>query len=379
MGNYQRRYEKMLHTNRTYNSVDPDGLPPEFRSSTVFLEEGVAFIRRRLWIILLTWFVTIGAALLYLIAAVPTFTAKAQLFLDSRAAAVDASSVSTIVESQIAIIKSESIARAVIEKLGLAKRPEFATQDSVLRAITKSISQRLGWSKPDRDSSAMRYAMESLAQNLSAKRVGPTYIVEMTYEAADPDRAAQILNAVAEKYIMRQMDAKFNSSVRDETWAKDRLNELSAQASAAQKALEDYYKNKAASADTDDDLVAAAESAKNAYDNFRHMLRKMEATQQRSAPAFEASLVTVASPPLRATSPKPRMVLGIGAVAGVLLGIALGMLRDLLDRGFRVSGQEPRLSAQGDGIERSVPDAIRPDHLPETSATARPVRLTGSR
>ena len=101
-------------------------MPPEFRSPVEFLAEVVAFIRRRLSIILLTCLVTLGVALLYLIAAVPTFTAKAELVVDSKAAPGDAASVSTIVESQIAIIKSEGIARAVIEKLGLAEDPEFA-------------------------------------------------------------------------------------------------------------------------------------------------------------------------------------------------------------------------------------------------------------
>jgi hypothetical protein len=45
------------------------------------------------------------------------------------------------------------------------------------------------------------------------------------------------------------------------------------------------------------------------------------------------------------------------------------MLRDLLDRG--IFAKEPRLSAQDDGIiERPVPDAVRPDHQSEASASA---------
>jgi hypothetical protein len=92
------------------------------------------------------------------------------------------------------------------------------------------------------------------------------------------------------------------AGVQDEKWVKDRLNELSTQALAAQKALEDYSKNRkepADSAATIDKLAAAAESSKNAYDNFRHVVRKMEATRQQSSPVFEASLVAGALPPLR--------------------------------------------------------------------------------
>jgi uncharacterized protein involved in exopolysaccharide biosynthesis len=203
------------------------------------------------------------------------------------------------VESQVAIIKSESVARDVIEKLGLAEDSEFALQDGAVGGTKRWMSQLLGWSKPETKSSAMSHAVESFERRLSAKRVGPTYIVQIAFDSRDPDRAAQIVNAVADKYITHQM---VSLSVQDEAWVKDRLNELSTQASAAQKALEDYSKNRKESADsaaTIDKLAAAAESSKNAYDNFRHVLRKTEATQQQSSPVFEASLVTGASPPLR--------------------------------------------------------------------------------
>jgi uncharacterized protein involved in exopolysaccharide biosynthesis len=321
----------------------------------------------------------LSIAALYLIIVAPTFTAKAVLIVHAKGTPGDAASTSTIVESQIGIIKSESIARAVIAKLGLAEDPEFAPQDSDMRGMKQSIIRLLGWSKPDTEANAaIRYAVESFERKLSAKRIGPTYLVEISFVARDPDRAAQILNAVAEKYTTRQMD---NANLQDETWAKDQLNELSARASAAQRALEDYNRNKkdaADSAHTIERLVAAADSSKSAYDNFRHVLRKMAATREQSSPVFEASLVTDASPPLRASWPKARTVLGISMVGGLLLGIAIGVLRDLSDRGIHPSEQESHLSVEDDRIERPVPDTVRPGHQSEASAKARPVRLTGS-
>jgi uncharacterized protein involved in exopolysaccharide biosynthesis len=312
---------------------------------------------------------TLGIAIIYLITAAPKFTASAELII--KTTAWDSAAVSTIVESQIEIIKSESIASAVIEKLGLAEDPEFATGQG-----SGMISRLLGWSKPEAKASTARYAVESFERELSAKRVGQTYLVEITFRSRDPDRAAQILNAVAEKYITYQMN---NASLQDEAWVKDRLNELSTQASAAQKALEDYSRNGKDTADspaTIDKLSAAAESSKSAYDNFRHVLRKTEATRQQSSPVFEASLLSEASPPLRASWPKARIVLGTAIVVGALFGIAVGILRDLSE--ILAIGREPPLSAQDDGIERPIPDVVRPDHQSEASAKTRPVRLTGS-
>ena len=347
----------MLQTTRTDHLVNPDSMPPEFRSPVEPLAAGVAFIRRHLSIMLLTCFVTFAAALLYLIVAVPTFTAAAELVIDAKGTPRDAASISTMVESQIVIIKSEGLARAVIQKLSLAKDPEFVGQAGGVRGMIRSISSLLGWSKPETESSVMRRAVKSFDRKLSAKRLGSTYIVELTFNSVDPERVALVLNTLAETYILAQMDAKYRSVSQSDKWVKDRTNELSSKASAAKKALADYYKNRngiatgAPDADTlpsqltpgmqgePRELELAAESTARNYDNFLHGLRYMEAMQQQSLPVFDAQLLTEASRPLRASSPKVGIVLVISTVGGALLGIAVGMLRDLLDLGIRTRGQ----------------------------------------
>jgi uncharacterized protein involved in exopolysaccharide biosynthesis len=338
----------MLQSHTRDNSVNRDTMPPEFRSPVEILAEGMAFIRRHRSIISRTCLVTLVVALLYLVAAVPVFTASVELVIDSKAASIDAASASTIVESQIAIIKSEGVARAVIRKLGLAEDPEFTAQ-GVVRRMSRWMSQLLGWRKPDAESSALRHAIESFEHKLSAKRVGPAYIVEITFDSIDPERAAQILNTVAETYIMAPMDAKYRSTSQSDKWFKDRTNDLSNQASAAEKAVADFYKNKTGISDSSGavdagatssqltpsmqnelrELETTAEATARTYDNFLRAQRYMAAVQQQSSPTFEAHLLTDVSRPLTASSPKAGFVLGISTVGGVLLGIAIGLLRDL--------------------------------------------------
>jgi capsular exopolysaccharide synthesis family protein len=313
--------------------VSPDTVPPEFHSPVVSLADVVGFIWRHLRIILLMCLATWGIAILYLIAAVPVFTSGAELVIKSRAPLGDVASVSTMVETQIAIIKSENIARAVIQKLDLTGDPEFVGRNGIVSSMIRSLAGLLGRSKPELESSPIRYALEIFQRNLSVKRVGLTYIIGMSFESTDPERAAQIINTVAQTYITHQMDAKH--SILDEAWIKDQLTELSSGASAAQRALENYHKNRKGITDSDAGaeraLVAAAESSKNAYDNFQHVLRQMEAARQQSTPMFGADLISMALPPLRPSSPKGKIVLGLSTIAGVLLGIAIGVWRDLSD------------------------------------------------
>ncbi|CAN7712949.1 hypothetical protein LJR220_007034 [Bradyrhizobium sp. LjRoot220] len=340
----------MQQTFRTDSSANQDTTPPESRSPIEPLLDGVAFIRRHLSIMLLTCFVTVSVALLYLAVAVPTFTATAKLVVDAKATPGDTASASTMVEGQIAVIKSEGLARTVIRKLGLTEDPEFTRGG--LRSTIRSKFRLLGLIKPDTESSVMQRVLESFDRKLSAKRVGTTYIVEIAFDSVDPERAAQILNTVAEMHIAAQMDARIKSSLRSEKWVKDQIKELSSQASAAQNALANYRKNK--SAEPVDpgtpppqltskmqgdlpELEAAVESTAKAYDNFLRVLRYMEA-QQQSTPTLQVYLLIEAAPPMNASSPKSAIVLGISIMGGVLLGVAIGMLRDLSDRGFLTRG-----------------------------------------
>ena len=67
-----------------------------------------------------------------------------------------------------------------------------------------------------------------------------TYVIEVEFQSTDPDRAAEIANAVADTFIRDQMDAKYQTIGKATAWLQDRLNELRAQASAAEHAVVEY-------------------------------------------------------------------------------------------------------------------------------------------
>ncbi|WP_456732109.1 Wzz/FepE/Etk N-terminal domain-containing protein [Bradyrhizobium sp. USDA 3364] len=314
-------------------------MPPEFGSPAEFLAGALAFLRRRLSTILKTWLLAFAVALLYLVVAVPTFTSTAQLIVDAKTTSSDAASVTTAVDSQIAILKSDGVARAVIAKLGLARDPEFSA--GALHRLSQSASRLLGWSRPETDPSLTRDALEAFHRKLSVRRAGVTYIVDLAFNSASPDRASKILSTVVESYIASQMDAKYKWGLQNEQWVKDRLSDLSGQAAAAKRAIADYNSarnNNPVSAGTAEpngsvpdelhQLQATADAAAKAYDNFLRMLRYTDAVQQQAPPVFEARLLTGVSEPYTASSPNARLVLAVSILGGLLLGIGIGLLRD---------------------------------------------------
>ena len=82
--------------------------------------------------------------------------------------------------------------------------------------------------------------MRVFEDRLTVSRVGMTYVIEIGFKSIDPDRAAQIANAVADAFIVDQLEAKYQTIRGATAWLQDRLNELRGQASAAERAVVEY-------------------------------------------------------------------------------------------------------------------------------------------
>lgn len=82
------------------------------------------------------------------------------------------------------------------------------------------------------------------------------------------------------------------------------------------------------------ELESNAQSYRALYDNF--LQRFMQATQQQSFPITEARVITQASPPLKPSQPKVLMIVAGGLVAGIGIGFGAAMLRERMNRAFRL-------------------------------------------
>jgi polysaccharide biosynthesis transport protein len=82
-------------------------------------------------------------------------------------------------------------------------------------------------------------------------------------------------------------------------------------------------------------LESAAQSYRRLYDNF--LQRHTESVQQQSYPISNARSVSSAT--ALKTGPKTAQVLAFTLLGGALLGLGLGALREIMDRGFRTVEQ----------------------------------------
>jgi capsular exopolysaccharide synthesis family protein len=85
------------------------------------------------------------------------------------------------------------------------------------------------------------------------------------------------------------------------------------------------------------ELDSRAKGSRHLYETF--LQRYMGSAQQESFPISEMRVIYPASPPSSKSKPKAQLVLALGVFGGLALGIALGWLRDTMDRVFRTSAQ----------------------------------------
>ena len=216
------------------------------------IENVDGFIRRQYPIFLFVIGLSLVLGLLYVFTAPARYTAHAMLMIDSskarafeqqQATIADAAIDAAQVETQVEVLKSDTIGLSVVKDLHLAQDPEFVKGDGgILSAIRSFVSKllTLGSAAPVSDNAETRNALNAILAGRSISRVGRTYVLDIAYTALSPNRAAQIANAIADAYIVDQLEAKYQTTKRASAWLQDRIKELRAQAMAADRAVVEY-------------------------------------------------------------------------------------------------------------------------------------------
>ena len=206
----------------------------------------IGFIHRQYFVILLILLATIGLALAYIFTTPALYTGTASILLDPGIGKVqlfpqsifsDDPVNSTMVDSQIEILTSENFAQSIVNNLHLIQDPNFSgSTGGLIGELEKRLSLHVARSETE----LTRRAVRAFHKRLTVGRVGNTYVINVGFAADNPNRAAEIANAVADGFIADQLESKYTTIQRTATWLQARLNELQTQASAAERAVIDY-------------------------------------------------------------------------------------------------------------------------------------------
>ncbi len=223
------------------------------------VEHLLAAGRRQMRLIIFSCIVAVVLGVGYIATAVPRYTATASLLLDNRrvravqdvydVAPIGMDMLASAVDSQVEVLRSDSVVQTVIDRLQLLKDPEFAKPVPGLDSlIISEIWKLIGLSQSGADPSpppvdtelARRRAAAELRANVLPRRVPRTLVVEILYRSPDPDKAALIANGFADAYLVDQLNAKYDATRRAGDWLQARLAELKQHALTSDLAVQRF-------------------------------------------------------------------------------------------------------------------------------------------
>ncbi len=218
---------------------------------TVDLREMLRILRRRRWIIAGVVAAVFGAALVFVLTSTTLYTASATILIDPhRSQTANTSDQApapsnfgtddAMIESQVLLIKSVAVLQRVVDNLKLTEDSEFAPRAGLLDPIR-------GLFRPSRPVSgrspkdiAKANTVEALQQRLKVTREGTTFVIDIDVSAENPEKAAQIANAVAESYFYEQVQSRYNTNKIAASWLNRQLDELKARVLTSDKAVAEF-------------------------------------------------------------------------------------------------------------------------------------------
>ena len=179
----------------------------------------------------------------------PRYKSEARILIDGREnvflrpngerteerAALDAEAVT----SQVQLVLSRDLARAIIKKNKLAQRPEF---DPVLGGLSpiKSLLALFGIGRDPFSMTPEERVLDAYYDRLTAYAVDKSRVIVVEFQSRDPDLAAKVANSIAEGYLVLQQDARQQQAKAASQWLSGEIDSLRTKVSEAEARVEDF-------------------------------------------------------------------------------------------------------------------------------------------
>lgn len=210
-------------------------LPPMEEESRISLNAFLEVLRRQWPMIIGLFLLLMIVPIAYLIMSPARYTAVTKLLVNTRDNALFRSSqiitdqqvLAAEIESEVEVIRSEALSRAIVNNLQLQNNPELFKADNLMREALEAIKPQP--TLDEHDPKLIDRAVQIVSNNLVARRLAPTFIIQVEYTSLDPKLSAQIANAAADVYLVKGLDAALANKERTNEWLQQRLKRIRVQ------------------------------------------------------------------------------------------------------------------------------------------------------
>ncbi len=187
--------------------------------------------RARVAIVIIAVF--LGAAIAIAMTSPRKYTAMATLMINPpKQAAInvppgldtETDPTSSLLETEVGELQSPTLAKGVVDQLGLVKDPEF------------NLALKKKGGVPD----SPQVVAGNLLGHIKVTHVGTSYLLTVQVESLSADRASQITNALVQQFMNTQQQSRTDAIQAGGSRISDRLDDLRRQVQSSEAALQQY-------------------------------------------------------------------------------------------------------------------------------------------
>ncbi len=208
-------------------------------------------LRKRRWTILTVLFVLFTIVLLGTLKQKAIYRAEALLEIEKENPNIltvqelfQLETVSdTYLETQYKLLRSDSLARRVIDQLRLDTLEEFnpgVTAHNATRPAISGSPQGLALGDAGRDPRADQTVLARFRGRLSVEPVKRSRLVEISFESQDPELAAKVVNALAANHVEQNLEVRWEATQKASEWLSQQLLALKARLEKSENDLQSY-------------------------------------------------------------------------------------------------------------------------------------------
>ncbi len=206
------------------------------------LRDYLKIISKRRWVAVTVFVAVFLAVAIFTLSATPIYKATARVFVDpgtqnnevnlqQMTQAIDASAY---IQTQLGILKSDSIARTVVWKMGLYKSQKESG----------GILSFFGLKDPPGPGKQMEDAVRSFQGKLSVEEEKNSNIIKVSYVDENPVHAADVANEVVQTFIERNLEMKVEPARAAIAWLNSQLGVIKNQMTQSTDQLQDFKRSK---------------------------------------------------------------------------------------------------------------------------------------
>jgi len=208
-------------------------------------------LRKRRWTIVTVFFVLFTIVLLGTLKQKPIYRAQALLEIEKENPNLltvqelfQLETLSdTYLETQYKLLRSDSLARRVIDQLRLGKLEEFnpgVARRSGTPPASSGTAPSFAVGDAELDPRAYQTVLARFRDRLSVEPVKRSRLVEITFDSQDPALAAKVVNALAANHIEQSLEVRWDATQKASEWLSQQLLGLKARLEKSENDLQGY-------------------------------------------------------------------------------------------------------------------------------------------